>query len=286
MMIDHIVTGDGCRIAYRFDGPAGAPVLLLSSSLGTTMEMWEPQISTFAEQFRVLRYDTRGHGGSDAPPGAYSLDRLGRDVVELLDVLGIPLVHFCGLSLGGMVGQWLGARAPERIERLVLAHTSAFMGPPSAWDGRIVLIREKGMAAVAEASIERWFTAEFVKKGDACLDRVRGMLLTTNVAGYAGCCAAIRDMDLRRLGELIDLPTLVIGGDADPATPPAHSEALAGAIRGSRLLFLSAAHLGNMEQPADFARAVLSFLDSWPGEPGEAMPERSVMSDFNVETEI
>ena len=271
-MSDTVTTGDGCRIAYRFDGPADKPILLLSSSLGTTMDMWEPQLAAFAEQFRVLRYDTRGHGGSDAPPGSYSLDRLGRDVVELLDALNIPRVHFCGLSLGGMVGQWLALRAPERINRLVLAHTSAFMGPPSAWDGRIAAVREKGMAAVADASIERWFTAEFVGTSDASLAKVRAMLLALNVDGYIGCCAAIRDMDLRRLGGLIDLPTLIIGGDADPATPPAHSEALAGAIRGSGLHLLSAAHLGNMEKPAEFAFAVLNFLTSSPVELGGAMP--------------
>jgi 3-oxoadipate enol-lactonase len=269
-MTGTITTGDGCRIAYRFDGPTAGPVLLLSSSLGTTMDMWEPQLAAFAQQFRILRYDTRGHGRSDAPAGGYSLDRLGRDVVELLDALEIPRVHFCGLSLGGMVGQWLGLRVPERIERLVLAHTSAFMGPPSAWDGRIAVVRERGMGAVADASIERWFTAEFVATDDASLDKVRAMLLAVNVGGYTGCCAAIRDMDLRRLGGLIDLPTLIIGGDADPATPPAHSEALADAICGSRLLFLSAAHLGNMEQPTDFADAVLDFLAPSPGEVGKA----------------
>ncbi len=266
------MTGDGCRIAYRFDGPTDEPVLLLSNSLGTTMDMWEPQLAAFSKRFRVLRYDTRGHGGSDAPPGGYSLDRLGRDAVELLDALEIARVHYCGLSLGGMVGQWLGLRAPERIDRLVLAHTSAFMGPPLAWDGRIAVVRKKGMAAVADASIERWFTAEFVGTSDASLNNVRAMLLAANVDGYAGCCAAIRDMDLRRLGGMIDLPTLVIGGDADPATPPDHSEALARAIRGSRLLFLSAAHLGNMEQPADFARAVLNFLTSSHVAAGTAMP--------------
>jgi 3-oxoadipate enol-lactonase len=267
-MSDSIETGDGCRIAYRFDGPADAPVLLLSNSLGTTMEMWEPQKAAFAEHFRVLRYDMRGHGGSDAPAGAYSLDRLGRDAIELLDALGIGQVDFCGLSLGGMVGQWLAIRAPERLRRIVLANSSAFMGPPSAWDARVRLVREQGIAAVAAASVERWFTPGFVADAGAAVDQISEMLLANRVDGYAGCCAAIRDMDLRRLGSLITVPTLVIGGDADPATPAAHSEALAAPIAGAELMFLSAAHLSNVEQPEAFTRAVLFFLSAAPAGSG------------------
>ncbi|MBL8646504.1 3-oxoadipate enol-lactonase [Sphingosinicella xenopeptidilytica] len=252
--------GDGCRIAWALDGPEGAPVLMLSNSLGTTMEMWRPQLAAFAARFRILRYDTRGHGRSDAPPGGYGLDRLGRDAVELLDALGIDHVHFCGLSLGGMTGQWLGARAPDRIDRLILANTAAVMGPPSAWDTRIVTVRQQGMAALTDAILERWFTPEFRAVPERT-SFVRDQLLATDPAGYAGCCAAIRDMDLRPLLNWIAAPTLVITGSRDPATPPADSALIVEAIPGARQVMLNAAHLSNVEQPEAFSTAVLDFLD-------------------------
>lgn len=255
-----VITGDGCRIAYRFDGPEDAPVLMLSNSLGTNFAMWEPQMAAWTRDFRVLRYDQRGHGVSAAPAGAYSLDRLGRDVVELLDALGLSKVHFCGLSLGGMVGQWLGVQAPERIDRLVLANTSSWMGPPSGWDARIVLVREQGMAPLAEASVERWFTPEFVAAAPDAVASIVSTLEATDPVGYAGCCAAIRDMDMRPLVGLIRRPVLVIGGLCDPSTPPAHSEALAAAILGARIEMLKAAHLANTEQPSAFAEAVRTHL--------------------------
>jgi 3-oxoadipate enol-lactonase len=255
-----ITTGDGCRIAWRFDGPEDAPVLLLSNSLGTDMTMWSPQIADFSKTRRVLRYDSRGHGGSDAPPGAYSLDRLGRDVIELLDKLEIDTVDFCGLSLGGMIGQWLGIRAPERVRRLILANTSSYMGPPSGWDARIATVAAQGMAPLAEASVERWFTDAFGQTSRAAIAPIVATLLATDPVGYAGVCAAIRDMDMRRTARLIELPTLVIGGSLDPSTPPPHSEALAKTIPGARLHMLDAAHLSNVEVPEAFMRTVLDFL--------------------------
>lgn len=260
MNTGHVITGDGCRIAWRSDGPADAPALLLSNSLGTNMEMWTPQLAAWTQGRRVLRYDQRGHGASDAPAGAYSIDRLGRDVIELLDALEIASVDFCGLSLGGMTGQWLGIREPSRLRRLVLANTSSFMGPPSAWDGRIALVRAEGMAPLAQASVERWFTSAFAAAQPDAIAAIGRMLQATDPVGYAGCCAAIRDMDMRRTATLIAVPTLVIGGTLDPATPPAHSEALERAIAGSRLVMLEAAHLSNVERPDAFARAVLDFL--------------------------
>lgn len=256
-----IVTGDGCRIAWRFDGPEDAPVLLLSNSLGTDRTMWAPQMAAWSRRFRVLRYDSRGHGASDAPVGAYSMDRLGRDAVELLDALDLPKVHFCGLSKGGMVGQWLGIRAPERLHRLVLANTSAYMGPPSNWDARIASVLKDGMRPLAEASVERWFTRAFAQNTPDVIAPIRDVLLATNPTGYAGCCAAIRDMDMRRTVRLIYVPTLVIGGNHDPATPPPHSEALAKSIDHARLAMFEAAHLANVEVPDQFADAVLGFLE-------------------------
>lgn len=259
-MTHHILTGDGCRIAYRFDGPAEAPVLLLSNSLGTDMGMWDAQIPIWTRSFRVLRYDQRGHGASDAPPGSYSMDRLGRDAIELLDGLGLRRVHFCGLSLGGMTGQWLGIRVPERIDRLILANTSSYMGPPEGWDARIELVREHGMAALAQASIERWFSAAFAETGGNAIAPILATLRDIDPQGYAGCCAAIRDMDMRRTVVLVDVPTLVIGGTLDPATPPPHSEMLARAIASAKLVMTEAAHLSNVERPQDFATAVIDFL--------------------------
>ena len=255
-----ITTGDGRRLAWRFDGPEGAPILLLSNSLGTDMGMWVPQMEQWAHRFRVLRYDQRGHGASDAPAGAYSIDRLGRDVIELLDALDIATVDFCGLSLGGMVGQWLGIREPHRLRRLVLANTSSFMGPPDAWDARIALVRRQGMAPLARASVERWFTQAFAQSGRHAIAPIAAMLQATDPQGYAGCCAAIRDMDMRRTVALIQTPTLVIGATHDPATPPTHSNALATAIAGSRLAMLKAAHLANVEQPIAFQDAVHGML--------------------------
>lgn len=254
------IAGDACPIAYRFDGPAEAPVLVLSNSLGTAMDMWAPQLAALAARFRVLRYDSRGHGASGVPEGGYGMDRLGRDVIELLDGLGIARASFCGLSKGGMVGQWLGVRAPERLDRLILCCTSPYMGPPAGWDGRIAAVRAEGMAAMTEAVLERWFTPEFRDAGIAAIAPVRAMLLATDPLGYAGCCAAIRDMDMRRLLPLIQVPTLVIGGLRDPATPPEHSEALVAGIPAAACTMLDAAHLANIEQPERFTQAMLDFL--------------------------
>lgn len=256
----HVTMIDGCRIAWRFDGREDAPVLMLSNSLGTTMDMWAPQMAAWTQRFRVLRYDSRGHGASDSPPGAYSIDRLGRDAIELLDALGLEHVHFCGLSKGGMVGQWLAARAPDRLDRLVLANTAAYMAPPSGWQARIEGILRDGMAPLAEASIARWFTPEFPVRAPEAVEPIRAMLLANNPAGYAGCCAAIRDMDQRPMASLNPVSTLVIAGALDPSTSVADGEFLATSAHQGELAILSAAHLSNVECPAVFADAVVAFL--------------------------
>jgi 3-oxoadipate enol-lactonase len=260
MQRSHVTLGDGCRLAYRFDGPDEAPVLVLSNSLGTNLDMWAPQMAALTARFRVLRYDSRGHGASDVPAGAYSMDRLGRDVVELLDALQLDRVAFCGLSKGGMVGQWLGYRAPDRLERLVLCNTSAYMGPPGGWDDRIAAVRQSGMPAVTETVLDRWFTPAFRAQSDAAVARVREMLLATDPVGYAGCCAAIRDMDNRPMLPLIFVPTLVIAGTSDPATPPDHAREIAAGVADSSLVMLLAAHLSNVEQSSLFTRALIEFL--------------------------
>lgn len=257
-----VTMGDGCRIAYRLDGAPAAPVLVLSNSLGTALEMWDPQMAALIERFRVLRYDVRGHGASDVPPGAYSMDRLARDAVELLDALDVERAHFLGLSMGGMVGQWLAVRAPERLHRLVLANTAMYMGPPSAWQQRIDQVLHDGMPAIADAIVERWFTPRFRASDPGAVDQVRAMLLATPAAGYAACCAAIRDMDLRPTAPLITHPALLIAGTDDPSTPPERADELAAALRvRARVVRLEAAHLSNVEQPNAFAAAALDFLD-------------------------
>jgi 3-oxoadipate enol-lactonase len=259
-MSQMITTLDGCRIAYCWDGPLDAPVLLLSNSLGTDRHMWDPQMAGLAAHFRVLRYDTRGHGQSDAPLGATSMDRLGRDVIDMLDALGLDRVHFCGLSLGGMVGQWLAVQAPDRLNRLILANTAAYMGPPANWQARIEGVMQQGMPPLAEASIARWFTDGFPPANPPAIAPIRAMLLACDPQGYAACCAAIRDMDMRALAGLNNAPTLVIAGSLDPATSVDQAQFLVAQARDAQLAVLPAAHLSNVECPDLFLQAMLAHL--------------------------
>lgn len=252
---------EDCRLHYRFDGPEGAPVLLLANSLGTTHEMWRPQLATFAEEFRVLRYDSRGHGRSAVTPGPYTVDRLGRDALGLLDALAVGRAHVCGLSLGGMVGQWLAINAPTRVDRLVLCNTAAFMGgDPAVWAQRIAAVEAGGMAAVVPGVVDRWLTKPFQEREPAATAEVRDMLLAADPRGYAATAAAVRDMDLRAGLARITAPTLVIAGRHDAATPPEAAQAIADAIPGARLTLLDAAHLSNVEAAGAFTAAVMAFL--------------------------
>ena len=250
----------GASLYYQIDGPPGAPAVLLSNSLGSTLSMWEDQVVSLMPQRRVVRYDTRGHGQSSVPPGPYTLDDLGRDAVGLLDALHIQRAHFCGLSLGGMVGMWLGVNAPERLISLVLANTSAEFGPASMWTERIDVVRSQGLAPIADAVLQRWFTPSFRASSPSAVERCRRMLLGTPPEGYASCCAAIRDMNQVDAISCIRTPTLVIVGDHDPSTPPAHGELIAGRIPGARLLRLPTAHLSNIEAAPAFNDALLEFL--------------------------
>lgn len=254
-----IDVNDG-RLHYRFDGPSDAPVLLLSNSLGTDLTMWGPQVPAFSRTFRVLRYDSRGHGASSVTPGPYTLEQLAGDALALLDGLGLTRVHFCGLSLGGMVGMWLGTHAPERVDRLVLANTAAHIGPPEIWNTRIDKVREGGMAAITVAVLDRWFTAAFQEQAPQAVERVRQVLLATPPEGYIACCAAVRDMDQRETVARVRAPTLVVAGTHDQATPPADGKFLAERIPGASYVEFSAAHLGNIEAEARFTDAVLGFL--------------------------
>ena len=244
----------------RVDGPAEAPVLVLSNSLGTHLAMWDAQRAALTARYRVLRYDTRGHGASTVTPGPYSIDQLGRDVLVLLDALKIRRAHFCGLSLGGMTGMWLAVHAPERIAKLVLASTTARIGAPEAYNQRIATVRSGGMAAVAEGVLERWFTADFRARAPAAVAPFRDMLIATPPEGYASCCAAVRDMDQREAIGGVRHPTLVIAGTHDVATPPADGRAIAERIRGARYVELDAAHISNVEAADRFTAEVLGFL--------------------------
>jgi 3-oxoadipate enol-lactonase len=248
-------------VHHEVIGRSDAPALLLSNSLGSTLDMWEPQVAPLAERFRVIRYDLRGHGGSPVPDGPYALADLGADAVRLLDWLGIERAHVVGLSLGGMVSMWLGVHAPERVERLVVCCTSARLGPPEGWAERAALVRRKGTQPLAASVVERWLTPAHRDAHPDLVSRLRAMVAATPAEGYAGCCAAIEHMDLR--GELsrITAPTLVIAGEQDPATPPEHGELIASLVPGARLEVVEgAAHLANLERPEAVSALLLAFL--------------------------
>ncbi|MCF5235424.1 3-oxoadipate enol-lactonase, partial [Pseudomonas sp. PA-5-4G] len=211
---------------YQLDGPEGAPVLVLSNSLGTDLHMWDIQIPAFTQHFRVLRFDTRGHGKSLVTEGPYSIEQLGRDVIALLDALDIQRAHFCGLSMGGLIGQWLGIHAGDRLLRLVVCNTAARIGTPEIWNPRIEMVLRDGaaaMVALRDASIARWFTADFAAANPHQAQQITDMLAATSPQGYAANCAAVRDADLREQLSTIQVPTLAIAGTEDAVTPPAGS---------------------------------------------------------------
>jgi 3-carboxy-cis,cis-muconate cycloisomerase len=250
----------GVRTHYRWDGPADEPVLLFSNGLGTNLTMWEGQIAAFSEKFRVLRYDQRGHGRSSVPPGPYSIEELGRDVVWLLDRLEIEQCYFCGLSMGGMIGQWLGVNAPERLTGLVLSNTAAKIGTAESWNNRIDLVLEGGVEAAIPLVLDRWFTLQFQASSPEVVARTREMLLSTVPEGYVAGCAAVRDMDQREAVRNIRVKTLVVAGAYDAVTPPVEGRYLADNIAGASYAELPAAHLSNVEASAEFNAAVFQFL--------------------------
>jgi 3-oxoadipate enol-lactonase len=248
------------KLNYRLDGPAGAPTLVLASALGTTHELWEPQLSALTG-FRVLRYDHRGHGGSDVVPGPVTIEDLAGDVVELLDELELESVSFCGISIGGAVGMAFAAANPERVDRLVLACTSVRFGPPEGWYERAGVVREEGLDGIADELLGRWFTPGFRAAQPETVARFRAMLVATPREGYAACCDALARWDFR--GELhrITAPTLVIAAAEDPSTPPAHGETIAAGTGGELVVLEQAAHAANVEQPDAFSRALLRHLE-------------------------
>jgi 3-oxoadipate enol-lactonase len=254
---------NGISVHFTLNGPAGAPVVTLSHSLATNLAMWEPQVAALASKFRVLRYDTRGHGGTDAPAGVYSLDQLAEDARALLGELGIERTHFVGLSMGGMIGQTLALKHPEMFRSLVLCDTSSRV-PPEArptWDERIRAAEGQGMEPLVEPTIGRWFTPSFIAGRPDVVEPIRAMIRRTPPQGFAGCGHAIKMLDLTDQLHRIGIPTQVVVGEDDPGTPVAASRAIHERIRGSELVILpSAAHLSNIEQPEAFTHAVLAFL--------------------------
>jgi 3-oxoadipate enol-lactonase len=250
----------GGSVRVQVDGPDGAPALVLAHSLAAHLGMWDEQVPVWARRYRVVRYDVRGHGGSTAPGGGCSIGELAGDAMAVMDALGLARAHWCGLSLGGMIGLWLLRHAPGRIDRAVLAHLAARLGPPELWDGRIRTAARSGIEPLVEPTLRYWFDEAFMARFPERADAMRRMIRATSIAGYQACCAAIRDMDQRDGLARIDRPVLVIAGRRDRATAPADGAAIAGAIPGASFAMRDTAHFGPVEQPRAFADTVETFL--------------------------
>jgi 3-oxoadipate enol-lactonase len=249
-----------CRFHVEIDGPPGAPWLVLSHSLGSSGGMWQPQVAAFAQQYRVLRYDTRGHGRTTVTSGPYAIAQLGEDVVGLLDVVGVERAHFCGLSMGGATGIWLATHAPERFGRFVFCDTAPWLGPPQAMLTRAEQVRREGLDGLADPTMGRWFTAAFRARDPQTVDAIRAAFLATPADGYAACCEALAGFDERANLQRIDRPVLVIAGTEDPSPPLETARAYAVQIPGAQFVELPAAHLTNLGAAQDFNAAVLRFL--------------------------
>ena len=249
------------RLDHRLRGPEGAPVVVLSNSLGTTPELWERQLPALLERFRVLTYDHPGHGASPLPEQPCTVESLARGLLALLDELGVDRVSLCGVSLGGMVAMAIALDAPERVERLVLACTSAYLGPPQGWAERARIVRTEGMRAIADTVVGRWFTPELAQKEPETVARFHAMLVATPPEGYGRCCEAVGAWDARERISAIAAPVLVVAGAEDPATPPEHADLIATRVAGARLVVLArAAHLANVERADAFTEAALAHL--------------------------
>jgi len=259
-MTGRVVDADGCPLYVRVDGHQTAPALMLSNSLGTDLHLWDPQAAEWARNFHLVRYDRRGHGRSGLGHAPHSLERYGRDALTIIDALGLDKVHWCGLSMGGMVGQWLAANAPERIDKLILSNTLAYFADKTRWNDRIKIVREKGVGAVADAVMKLWFTAGFHAREPETIARMTEMLSATPVQGYIAACEALRDMDQRDLLQRITAPTLIIAGRHDQSTPLEAAEYMCAHIPGASLTVLDTAHIANVERPDVYSETVLKFL--------------------------
>ncbi len=251
---------DGCSLYYRLDGQEGAPAIVFSNPHGFTHELWDPQVQQLASDFRILRYDNRGHGASDVPPGPYSVERMALDARELIEGLGLASAGFCGLSIGGMVGMWLGFHAPGVLSRAVLANTSAHLDPSQALEQRLELIHAEGMDAAVADVMARSLTQSYQADNPRITARLAEIVASTPPAGYIAGGEAVLDFDFRDSISAIDLPVLVIAGEQDPATPTAMGAAIAGAVPGAELVYLDASHLSNIEQASAFNDLIRDFF--------------------------
>jgi 3-oxoadipate enol-lactonase/4-carboxymuconolactone decarboxylase len=251
---------DGCRIFYRAEGLQDAPAIIFSNSLGCDHLMWQPQAQALKAQYRIIRYDQRGHGASDVPDKPCTIEQLGGDVIALADHLGLDTFHFCGLSMGGITGQWLAIHHANRIGKLILANTSPHFPPPDMWDQRMAAVRDGGMAAICDAVLERFFSPTMHQSQPGTVNDFRNVLAQTSPDGYLGCCAMLRETDVYPDLGRISAPTLVISGRHDQSTPPERGEKIAAAITGASHVILDAAHISNAERPDDFTRALAGFL--------------------------
>jgi 3-oxoadipate enol-lactonase len=254
------VERSGCRLRYESEGRSDGPAVLFSNSLGTTHELWRPQAEGLSSLFRIIRYDTRGHGKSDAPAGPYTIDMLGLDAIAILDATGVERAHVCGLSLGGLTAMWLAVNRPERVRSVVLSSTAARIGNAMMWEERIVQVRTAGVGPLADAAMARWFSPPFRAGHPDVVAAYHRMLSDTPASGYAACCEAIRDADLRPDINRIQAPALIIAGHHDPVTPPADAEDMHARIPNSRVALLDAAHIANVEQATAFNELLLEHL--------------------------
>jgi 3-oxoadipate enol-lactonase len=258
------IEANGITINYQLDGPDGAPVLMFSNSLATSFAMWDPQVERLGDRYRILRYDNRGHGSTPGTDdGPYTIATLGQDVLGLLDALGIDKVNWCGLSKGGMVGQWLGINASDRLEKLIVSNTASYFPNKEMWRERIEMATSEGIPAIAEASIGRWFTPGYLQRENTkpTIDWVRAFILETTKQGYLDCSIAIREMDFRDELPQVDVETMVIIGEKDPATIPEYGELIASLIPGAKTFVVpDAAHLSNIEQPDIYTDALVDFF--------------------------
>jgi len=258
--MDRTVDSAGAPISYSVHGPSHSPALLFINSIATTRELWLRQVAALAESHRIITYDARGHGRSSVPSGAYTIEQLGRDALAILDAEAVASAHVCGISLGGLTAMWLGVHAPDRVRSLTLANTGARIGSVEMWTERITLVREKGMAALAEMTMPRWFTDAFRAREPKTIAQFRAMVAACPLDGYLGCCAALRDEDLREAITSIGCPVLAIAGRADVATPPELLQLVHERIAGSKIVTLDAAHLSNVERAAEFNAVLGSFV--------------------------
>jgi 3-oxoadipate enol-lactonase len=261
-MPDVPVDIDGCSFRVALDGPEHAPCVVLSHSLGARLEMWEPQVAAWSPRFRLVRYDTRGHGETAVTRGPYTISQLGGDVLRLLDALGVERAHFCGLSMGGATGIWLATHAQDRFDRFVFCNTVPWLGPPAAMLDRAALVRREGLEPLADATMQRWFTTEFAASCPEAVAKIRGAFLATPREGYAACCEALAAYDERDHFMRITRPVLVVAGTHDPAPPLAAARDYASRIAGSHFVELPTAHLSNVGATEAFGRVVGDFLGS------------------------